>query len=256
MFVLKVVSLDKSLEKVFWDYVSREPLNYYFFVFDMKYRADRTKFWLAMDRDRVEGLLLVYRDFVAQLRGNRGAVRLLLDQVSLEKVDLQAPLDYEDIILGRYIPKVKEVMTLMSLRKGEETLRIDSVLERFGEEDAEELSEIMRNEDPVWWGEVTSRELKENMKDACWLGIRKDGKIASAGMSRLIDFGSNISVVFTRREYRNRGYATSVVSALVKEILKVSDVALIHVLSDNAPAIRTYTRVGFKPYRSYLSIHT
>ncbi len=49
----------------------------------------------------------------------------------------------------------------------------------------------------------------------------------------------------------NRGYATSVVSALVEEILKRSDRAMIHVLKDNHPAIRTYSKVGFKPFKSY-----
>ncbi len=225
-------------------------------MFDLKYRPDQCKIWLAMEQNRIEGLLLVYRDFVVQLRGSREAVRQLLDKVDLEKVDLQAPPDCEDVILSKFTPRVKEVVMLMSLRKGEEAVRIGTLPERLGEEDAEELSEIMRNEDPVWWGDVTAEGLRTNMKDACWLGIRKEGKIASAGMTRLVDFASNISIVFTRFEYRNRGYATSVVSALVKEIMKVSNVALIHVLSDNAPAIRTYARVGFKPYKSYLSIHT
>lgn len=248
--------LDESLQKPFWEHINREPLNYYFFMFDLKYRPDQCKIWLAVEENRIEGLLLVYRDSVVQLRGSREAVRLLLGKVDLEKVDLQAPLECEDVVLSKYKPKVKEEITLMSLRKGEETIRMNEVSERLGEEDAEELGEIMRGEDPVWWGDVTGERLRANMEDAFWLGIRRNNRIASAGMTRLVDFASNISIVFTRKEYRNQGFATSIVSALVKEIMKVSNAALIHVLSDNAPAIRTYTKVGFKPYRSYLSIHT
>ena len=253
---MEVRRLDESLQKPLWEHINREPLNYYFFIFDLKYRPDQCKIWLAIEQNRIEGLLLVYRDFVVQLRGNREAVGLLLDKVDLEKVDLQAPLNCEDIVLSKYTSKVKEVITLMSLRKGEETIRMNAVPERLDEEDAEELSGIMKKEDPVWWGDLTTERVKANMKDAYWLGIRKDNKIASAGMTRLVDFASNISIVFTREEYRNRGYATTVVSALVKEIMKVSNMALIHVLSDNAPAIRTYAKAGFKPYRSYLSVHT
>jgi len=51
--------------------------------------------------------------------------------------------------------------------------------------------------------------------------------------------------------YRNRGYATSVVSALVEQILPESGLLLIHVESENKPAMRVYTKVGFKPYKRY-----
>jgi predicted GNAT family acetyltransferase len=46
------------------------------------------------------------------------------------------------------------------------------------------------------------------------------------------------------------------VSALVQEILKRSPIALIHVIADNAPAVRAYSKVGFKPYKTYLSIRS
>jgi len=41
---------------------------------------------------------------------------------------------------------------------------------------------------------------------------------------------------------------------LVREILKKSQMAIIHVLADNAPAVRAYSKVGFKPYKAYLSL--
>jgi predicted GNAT family acetyltransferase len=46
------------------------------------------------------------------------------------------------------------------------------------------------------------------------------------------------------------------VSALVEEILKRSPIALIHVIADNTPAVRAYSKVGFKPYKKYLSIRS
>jgi predicted GNAT family acetyltransferase len=86
------------------------------------------------------------------------------------------------------------------------------------------------------------------------MGIKQDQRIVSAGMTRLIDFGSNVGVAATQEEYRNRGYATSIVSALVGEILKTSSTAIIHVITDNTSAVRVYSKVGFKPYRTYFSI--
>jgi predicted GNAT family acetyltransferase len=86
------------------------------------------------------------------------------------------------------------------------------------------------------------------------LGIRYDGKLVSVGLTRFVDFGSNIGAIATDQDYQNMGYATSIVSALVQEILKNSPRALIHVLSDNGPAIHVYSKVGFKPYANYLFI--
>ena len=253
---MRVVVLDKKLEGAFWSHVNRDPLDYYFFIFDWKLNRDKTKILLAMEGENIEGLMLVYGDYVVQLRGNREAVRLLLDKLTLEKIELQAPLDCEDIILRKYTPKIREEMMLMHLRKGEENIQITTVPVMLEVEDAEEVAELMRKADPSWWGEVTAERIKQRVGDAFWLGIKQDQKIVSVGMVRLTDFGSNINVVATDERYRNRGYATSIVSALVKEILKNSATALIHVISDNAPAVRAYTKAGFKPYKTYLSIRT
>jgi predicted GNAT family acetyltransferase len=109
---------------------------------------------------------------------------------------------------------------------------------------------------PERWGETTAEKLKQKWHNVFWLGIRKEGKLVSIGKVRFVDFASNIGAVATDKNYRNRGYATSIVSALVQEIFKKSPIALIHVIPDNAPAIRVYSKVGFKPYKTYLSIRT
>jgi predicted GNAT family acetyltransferase len=61
-------------------------------------------------------------------------------------------------------------------------------------------------------------------------------------------------MVATRKGHRGKGYATSAVSAVLKEILRESELALIHVLSDNPSAIRVYQKVGFRPYKTFAFI--
>jgi len=251
---LKVVSVVDGYEQTFWDYVNRDPLNYCFFIFDWRQNRDKTRILLAMEGKKVEGSMLVYCDYIVQLRGSRETVKLLLDRLSLTSVELQAPLDCEDLVLVKFRPKIREEMILMRLRRGEERIRITTVPTKLGAEDVEEIADLMRTADPGWWGEVTAERIRSRIGDAFWLGIKQDGRIVSVGATRLTDFGSNIHVAATKEQHRNRGYATSIVSALVKEILKTSSIALIHVISDNAPAIRAYSKVGFKPYKTYLSI--
>ncbi|MDH5461093.1 MAG: GNAT family N-acetyltransferase, partial [Candidatus Bathyarchaeota archaeon] len=75
--------------------------------------------------------------------------------------------------------------------------------------------------------------------------------LVSIGMSRLTEWAGVVGVVATHEEHRNRGYATSIVSRSVEEILDRLPLAMIYVSADNPPAIRAYKKVGFKPYKTY-----
>ena len=251
---MRIASIRDGFENAFWNHVNQDPLHYYFFILDWKERPEQTKIFLAMEGKKIQGLMLVYADAIVQLRGNREAVEKLFNSVSLEEVELQAPLDCEDIVTRTYSPQIRYELVLMTLKKGEENLQVKSNPVRLGPEDAEKVAEIMRKADPEWWGDITAENRRESLEKTFWLGIRRDGKIVSVGNARFADLGSNIGVIATDERYRNMGYATSIVSALVEEILKRSPAALIHVLSDNAPAIRVYSKVGYKPYRHYLLI--
>jgi len=252
---LRIASIEDGLEQAFWKHVDKDPLDYYFFILDWKSRRDQTKIWVATEDEQIHGLMLVYRDYVVQLRGNHEAVGLLLDHLpDLKESEFNVPLECEGIMTAKFVPQLRQEMMLMSLKKGEENIQITTAPVKLGPEDADEISALMREADPDWWGEMSGDRLKGAMTpDAYWLGIRQNEQIVSVGQTRFVDFGSNVGVAATRKDYRNRGYATSIVSALVKEILEFSPTALIHVIRDNAPAIRAYSKVGFKPYKTYLS---
>jgi predicted GNAT family acetyltransferase len=249
---MRIVSMQDGFENAFWNHVNQDPLHYYFFILDLKERREQTKIFMTMEENKVKGLMLVFADAIIQLRGNREAVEKLLDSVSLEKVELQAPLDCEDIVTRKYTPKIRHDLMLMALKKGEQNIQVKSQPVRLRPEDAGEVAQIMRKADPEWWGEVTVENRRESLERNYYLGIKRDGKIVSVGNTHFEDFGSNIGIVATDEHYRNMGYATSIVSALVQEILKRSNTALIHVLSNNAPAIRVYSKVGYKPYKHYV----
>ena len=77
---------------------------------------------------------------------------------------------------------------------------------------------------PDQWRSVTAEEISASMRrGTLWIGIKRDGKIVSVGSTFLTEFGSNIGIVATHEANRNRGYATSIVSSLVKEILQRSN---------------------------------
>jgi len=253
---VEVVSVADGYEQIFWNYVNRDPIDYYFFILDWTQRREQTKIFLAVEGEEVLGSLLVFADYIVQFRGSREAVQKLLEYANFEKVELQAPLDCEDIICQKYKPRVKQNMVLMRLNQGEEHVRLTETPVRLNVEDAEEVAALMRGCDPEWWGEITAEQLKQRWENVFWLGIKKEGKPVSVGNTRFVDFATNIGVVATEERYRNMGYATSIVSALIQEIFKRSPIAIIHVIAHNAPAVRAYSKVGFKSYKTYLSIRT
>ena len=253
---MEIVSVADGCEQMFWNYVNRDPIDYYFFIVDWTQRREQTKIFLAVEGKEVLGSLVVFADSIVQFRGSREAVQKLLEYANVDKVELQAPPDCEDIVCQKFKPRVRQDMVLMRLNRGEERIRITEKPVRLGIEDAEAIADLMRRCDPEWWGDAKAENLRKSLETMLALGIRKDGRLVSAGYTRFVDFASNISMVATDERYRGRGYATSIVSALVEEILKRSPIALIHVIADNAPAVRAYSKVGFKPYKTYLSIRS
>jgi ribosomal protein S18 acetylase RimI-like enzyme len=249
---LKIVSLEDGYEQDFWKHVNRDPLDYYFFILDKKQHPEKTRIFLALEEKRIKGLMLLYADHIVQLRGSREAAKALFEKVDLEQVELQAPLDCEDIVLRRYQPSLKFEIVLMRLSRGDENLTIKHVPARLGIEDIKEFVELLREADPDVWGDLDVEQQKASWKDTFMLGIRDRDKLVSVGNTRFGNLGSNIGVIATEKHHRNMGFATSIVSALVQEILKNSPVAIIHVRKDNGPAVRAYSNVGFKPYKQYL----
>lgn len=249
---MEIVSLEPALEPIFWEHINPDIPYYYFFAFDWKYNRDATKILLALEGNRIDGMMLVYRQSIVQLRGSCEAVRALLERLDLEKVELQALEQHKRYVLEKYKPALSHEMMLMVLRKGEERLQIKHSMVKLDDSDAEQAATIMKYADPEFWGTVTSQRIVEGMNNVNWLGVKVNEELVSIGNIRLTEWGGLIGVVATHEDHRNKGYAISIVSELVKHILEKLSIAMIYVLSDNPPAVRVYQKVGFKPYRTYL----
>ena len=248
---MEILTLDSGLEDIFWSYVYQDVPHHHFFILDWKFEKESTKILLALKANRMQGMMVTYRQSIVQLRGSTEAANALLDHIDLEKVEIQALMEHENIVSRRYKLLTRHELILMILRRGEERLHMKHPVVELTPADSEEIASLMRQADPEWWGETASQRIIESMDERLWLGIKVDRKLVSLGGTRFTDWGSNIGVVVTEASHRCRGYATSIVSALVKEILARCPMAFIHVLSDNPPAIHVYTKVGFKPYRTY-----
>jgi len=79
-----------------------------------------------------------------------------------------------------------------------------------------------------------------------YLGIEESGRlVAMAGIRLRLPGYSEISAVCTHPDFRGRGYARSLVSALMLEIRGRAETPFLHVRMDNTGAVRVYEKLGF-----------
>jgi len=255
---LRVVALNEDWERVFWAHVNQDTLDFQFFIFDWKFKREQTTIFLALDeRDSVAGLMVVYNGCIVQVRGTREAVRLLLDRLDVEEVAVQAPLDCEDVVVDRFpVFEQKTTPILLFLKKGEENIEVTTEPEKLSVDVADEIAGLMREAYPEFWSVITAEGIKESFAEASWVGIRHKGKLVAFGKAVSTPPVSHVAWIATHADYRNRGYAKSILSALLKAVLVYSSTAFIYVLSDNSSAMQVYSAVGFKPYKRYFYVKT
>jgi predicted GNAT family acetyltransferase len=246
------------LERFFWAHVNQDPLDFHFFIYDWTFKREQTQIFLALDEcDSVAGLMVIYNGCIVQVRGTRKAVRLLLDRLDVDEVAVQAPLDCEDIVVNKFpVFEQKATVMLLSLKKGEENIKVTTEPEKLSVKDVGEIAELMQEAYPEFWSVITAEGIQETFAEASWLGIRREGKLVAFGKAVSALPVSHIAWIATHEDYRNRGYATSILSALLKKLFESSAIAFIYVLSDNTSAMQVYSSVGFKPYKRYFYVKT
>jgi predicted GNAT family acetyltransferase len=254
---MRAVVLTKDLEDVFWNVVTKDFFDYYFFIYDWLLQRDKTKVLMAFEEDALLGLMLIYDESVVQLRGEPAAVEFLLHNLVLEKIVVQAPENCESVVLRKF-PNftLKEKILLMNVAKGEEHLNSVVKPEVLSSADAEAVALLMNECYPEMWSDITVKDVECRLpsEGSLWLGIRQQGKLVSFGYAMLTAKISHVTWIATHPQWRNKGYATSIVSALLGECLKKAPSAIIYAAENNLAAKTVYLKVGFKPNKSYILI--
>lgn len=258
---LRVAVLNEDLEPVFWAHVNQDPLDFHFFIYDWKFKRNQSKIFMALDEaDAVAGVMVVYNGCIVQVRGSREAVRLLLDSLEadgIEEVMAQVPVDCEDVVVDRFpVSELKGEVMLLSLEKGDENTTVTTEPEKLSMGDTGEIAELMHVAYPEFWSVITAEGIEETFGKALWVGIRRDGKLVAFGKAVSETPVGHVAWIATHEDYRNKGFATSILSVLLREVLESSLTAFIYVLNENTTALHVYSKVGFKPYKRYFYVKT
>jgi len=77
--------------------------------------------------------------------------------------------------------------------------------------------------------------------------IEDDGTISAVGgVHYMTSYGTEIGNVATHPDHKRKGYAAACIKSVVEEVLKTSELVVLHYFEDNTPAQKLYEKMGFK----------
>ena len=153
---------------------------------------------------------------------------------------------YEQLVGGEH--KVNLYMDVMYCDKVEpcDTSKVERATVKDVDEIAHLYADFLREAlgENATWGEKIDKVRQEI--DSCAL-MRVDGKIVSIGTFK--DSGNGlqrISNVYTKPEFRNKGYSRKVVTYLTEQVLKNGCLPCLYVDQHNPVSNHLYQKIGYK----------
>ncbi len=87
--------------------------------------------------------------------------------------------------------------------------------------------------------------------EGVYFGVRGGGRLVAAAGTHVVSREARMGIVgnvMTHAEYRNRGLAKAVTSAVTAELLRYCDDVVLNVRADNPPAIAAYRALGYEEH--------
>lgn len=200
------------------------------------------------------GAMLLFKGKICQIRGGSAAAQKLMGALTDGLHEAVVPLGCGDLIEARFPVRRSEKILLMCLKKGSERLYEGSEPDRLSVKDVEDIVALMRMADPATWGDVTIDGIRGLVAMGVWYGIHRDGRLIAVAGSWFKGEAKVVNIVAVDEHQRGKGLGRIVLSRLLRDIFEVSDTALIHVRSDNGPALSAYRSVGYLPHAEYQRI--
>lgn len=226
-----------------------DPVKHIFALYDLQREWEKTEMHIVFNnKNFVKGYLLIYRGLAYPsviLEGDRNVAEKLLTFLREERFILHVSPELLAMVQGKYPNAKLYVEDWMVAKKGETRFFTSDKTRRLRLRDAKLLAELYATfpERP----HVEAELCRELIKKGITYGVFVEEKLVSSACA-LIQLPEVwfIGRVLTHPNYRNRGYATQVVSALTEEALNSAEAAVLFVRSDNEAAKRVYLKIGYK----------
>ena len=210
--------------------------------------ASRSRFAMAYDAgDEPIGLVMHQEGLVPQslfLMGDPEGCRLILAEVlKPREAYFAARAEHQGPIVTLY--DVEGSSTLVRMAVDRDTFQpYAGYAERLLPGDIEVLNRLYQ----LGFGAGFPASV---LRDGVYYGIRAAGRLVAAAGTHVISVERGIAVVgnvMTHVDYRRRGLAKVVTSAVTAELLETVPEVALNVYADNVPALAAYTRLGYREH--------
>ncbi len=260
--MLEIVELDDSNEKEFWSFILSDIPRYFFFILDLKQYPENCKFLIALeDKGIIVGLCLIWKNHIAQIRGqNEEIIKALFnaipEDIPIDEITFE--YEYKDL-LHELVPNYKKELSMHRMILQKEKMIPKFTLEHpytqrlLSEEDAPKIANLMVEADPNFWGQITVDKFTFD-ESQYYTGLFDGDKLISFTLAWIDETAAIVSTVATHPDYQNQGLATYLVNEAVHMLMENTEIAIIHVRTDNPPAIKVYSKVGYTIYSTYANV--
>ncbi len=230
--------------------LSKDPLSNIVLIADCTQLRDWCDVRILKHGDRIDAVFSLYSDldFLATAFWNKDIDAL--KEIMTDFSDLLVDKEFVAICTQEQLDHFGEACVVIKPIK-ERQMIADRTTELHCEckqqpvklsiDDAEKLKELYSlSGTPAWTPNA--------MNLGPFYGIKEpDGTISAvAGVHYMTPFGTEIGNIATHPDHLRKGYAASCIKAVVEDVLKESNLVLLHYFADNLPAQRLYEKMGFK----------
>lgn len=210
---------------------------------------------LAMEFGRLDPMILF-------VMGEPEAIRAALEQgLTPAYMQLTARAEHLPALEQRYRLRHIREMLRMTVRKDDfQMAKEQARAERLTARDLPELNRIYRMAS-------ASAFAAYQLESGIFYGIKVNGRLVSTAGTHVISPSQRIVAVgnvFTHPHFRGRGYAQAVTGAVTAEALRgfgpdepgqPEAMAILNVRADNAPAVRAYTKLGYRSACAFIEAY-
>ncbi len=246
-------ALNRSLLSILKRHYLENPIQYVYLMYDVLYYPEYTELYLNLSGGRIIGYVLLWRGYVSSMHVFGNVDEVPIDVKDIGSVVIHAltkPEVVMDLTRRLRLSGDVNVLRMLTMACSSYTFReyAGHSVRRLNPQDVDEFTKVIN---------VSRAEAKARLTSPHWhyYGAFEGNRLVSLGGTyiKLPELWV-IGDVVTLPEYRNMGFAKSVVSAIVKDALRSGAMAMLHVNEDNEPALRAYRSVGFQAVQEFLLI--
>jgi len=251
---LKTAPLKEKDRERFFDFLGKDEVRHIFTIYDLRHVSDKTRIWVATEGRRIFGYIFEFDKRIVHTRGTVGSVNRLLPYITLDELTFVIEPSHLTLVEQSFEPleptdatskgKITKYLVMKAEARSFKPI-IRHKVKKLGQDD---LEEVLRN-----FGEEWEKRVRDALeRGMAYSAYDADAPVAIATVTETTDRIAFIRGVHTLPPFRDKGLASSTVSALVKDALRQKKEPVLWGAEDNLPARRVYEKVGFKETKHVL----